>query len=394
MKIYKKAILPLGFQANGLACGIKKSGKLDLGLFFSDIPAKASCRFTTNIIQAAPIKLNKRHLKQNKIFQAIVVNSGNANCFTGKQGLRDAEETTKSLARNSKIKKESILIASTGIIGKRLPLIKIKRALPALFRGLSKQGIDKAKSAIMTTDTFAKEITVKFTIGKRRVTICGIAKGAGMIAPNLATMLGFIFTDANITQKALDKALGLSVEDSFNSITVDGCMSTNDSVMVLANAATKNDLIDTGRPFQVFVQALKLVCLELAKMIIQDAEGASKFIQIQVDGAKNKPQAKKVALSIANSNLFKTAMYGRNPNFGRIVAGIGASGINVKEDNLKIKVSPLHKKNINVSVNIGQGKGCTTVYTSDLTPEYIKINAELNSQTSYGLQLTSLINVS
>lgn len=368
----------MGFKANAVSCGIKKSGKLDLALFFSVVGAKSSCRFTTNTIQAAPIKLNKRHLKQGRIFQAIIANSGNANCFNGKQGLKDAEETAKCLARKLKIRKEGILVASTGIIGRSLPLLKIKKAIPELAQELSNKGIDRAKSAIMTTDTFAKELTVKFTVGRRIVTVCGIAKGAGMIAPDLATMLCFIFTDANINQKALDKALDASIGDSFNCITVDGCMSTNDSVMVLSNAAARNDLIGTGREFRVFVRALKLVCLELAKMIIQDAEGASKFIQIEVAGAKNNFEAKKIALHIANSNLFKTAMYGQNPNFGRIAAGIGASGINVQEGTLKIKVSPLHKKNINVSINIGRGRGFATIYTSDLTPEYIKINAEYN----------------
>jgi glutamate N-acetyltransferase/amino-acid N-acetyltransferase len=378
MKIYKRAILPSGFKANGLACGIKKSNKLDLALFYSEAFAKASCKFTTNKIIAAPIRINKGYLSDNGKFRAIIANSGNANCFTGKSGLKDAQDITGFLGRALNIKKETILVASTGIIGRRLEVHKIKKAIPDLVTGLSRQAIDKAKKAIMTTDTFSKEITVKFKIGGQTITLSAVAKGAGMIAPNMATMLVFIFTDCLITQRALDKALGLSLEASFNCITVDGCMSTNDSLILLANGAAKNDLIDLNRHFNLFVKPLKLVCLELAKMIVKDAEGATKFIQIKVNGAKNVREAKKAALSVANSNLFKTAMYGENPNFGRIVASIGASGIDVKEKDLKISLSALNKKEINVNVSLNRGIHSATVYTSDLTEEYIKINAEYN----------------
>jgi len=378
MKIYKKAILPRGFSAAAVAAGIKRSQKLDLALFYSGLPAKAAVQFTKNKVQAAPIKINRRYLKQNKEYRAIIVNSGNANCFTGESGLRDAEQTTRVLAKVMGIKKESVLIASTGIIGRRLPLLKIKKAIPLLVKGLSRGGIDKAKIAIRTTDTITKEITAKINIGNRIVTICGVAKGAGMIAPNLATMLCFILTDARITQPALNKALKIAVDNSFNCITVDGCMSTNDTVIALANGASHSNLIETHKHFPLFVQALKIVCLELAKMIIQDAEGATKFIRIKVGQARNFAEAKRVALSIANSNLFKTAAYGENPNFGRVIAAIGSSGIETKEKNLKIKLSPLHKKDINVSVSMKNGKASAVVYTADLTPEYIKINAAYN----------------
>ncbi len=378
MKIYKKAVLPLGFKANALACGIKRSGKLDLALFYSDIPAKASCQFTNNKIQAAPIRVNKKYLHSNRLFRAIIANSGNANCFNGSLGIKDAEETTRELARVLKTKKENVLIASTGIIGRRLPVEKIKKAIPELVKGLSKWGIDKAEKAIMTTDNFTKEITVKFNLGKSCVTICGVAKGAGMIAPDLATMLCFILTDANITQNALNKALKIAVENSFNCITVDGCMSTNDSVMALTNGAARNTLIDTNKNFYSFTRALNIVCLELAKMIVRDAEGATKFIRIKIDKARNFAEARRIALSIANSSLFKSAIYGENPNFGRIVAAVGASGVEVKEKDIKFKVSPLNKKEINVDVSIGRGHARAIVYTSDLTPQYIKINAEYN----------------
>jgi glutamate N-acetyltransferase/amino-acid N-acetyltransferase len=378
MKVIKKAVLPVGFKANGLWCGLKKSGKPDLALFYSALPAKAACRFTSNKIQAAPLKVNKIHLAKNNSFRAIIANSGNANCFTGKAGLKDADETVKAVAKELGIDKESVLVNSTGIIGKRLDIAKIKNHVPALVRGLSAGAIIKAKKAIMTTDLFAKEITVKFDIGGYPVTICGVAKGAGMISPNMATMFAFIFTDVNISQTSLNKALGLSIEGSFNCITVDGCMSTNDSVMLLANGAAGNRMITAGKSFEAFLRALNTVCLELAKMMVRDGEGASKFIKIDVSGARNLKEAREAALAIANSNLFKTAVYGENPNFGRIAAAVGSSGADLKENALRIYLSPLKKKNVFVRVSLGAGKASATVYTSDLTPEYIKINAEYN----------------
>lgn len=378
MRIYRKAILPVGFKANAVVCGIKKSGKSDLALFYSDLPAKAACLFTANSIQAAPLQISKRYLKSNKLFKAIVVNSGNANSFTGALGVKDAWETTRLAAGALGIPRETVLIASTGIIGRRLEVNKIKKALPALAAGLSVKGIDNAKRAIMTTDTFTKEITVTSRIGGKVVTICGVAKGAGMIAPDMATMLCFILTDANIKQAALNRSLRLCTDKSFNCITVDGCMSTNDSVMMLANSASGNVLIDRGKNFTLFLEALQAVCLGLAKMIVRDAEGSTKFIEIKVNDAKDFQEARKIALNIANSSLFKTAMFGENPNFGRIASSVGASGADVREKDLKIKVSPLNKKEIRVSVSVGRGACSAVVYTSDLTPEYVRINAEYN----------------
>jgi len=378
MKIYKKAILPLGFKANALACGIKKSGKMDLALLYSEVPAKAGCQFTTNTIQAAPIKISRRNLKAGKNFRAIIVNSGNANCFTGPAGLRDAQKIVKATACALGVKKEEVLAASTGIIGKKMPLDKIKKAIPQLAEGLCATGIAKAKKAIMTTDTFAKEVSLNFKIAGKRVTLCAIAKGAGMIAPHMATMLCFILTDASITQSALNKALSRAVDNSFNCISVDGCMSTNDSVMCLANGAAGNPAIGLDNKFALFFKALNLACLELAKMIVRDAEGATKFISVTLKEAKSFQEAKKVALGIANSSLFKTALYGENPNFGRIIAAIGASRVAVKEEEIKIKASPLNKKDIAITVFLKNGKSSAVVFTCDLTPEYIKINAGYN----------------
>jgi glutamate N-acetyltransferase/amino-acid N-acetyltransferase len=379
MKVYKRAILPRGFLANGLPCGIKKNKHLDLALFYSESPAKAVCLFTSNSIKASHIKIDEKNLKTSKNFRAILVNSGNANTFTGEAGIRDIEELAYNLARILKIKKENILFASTGIIGKRLPVSKIKDKLSELVKGLSCKAIDKAKQAILTTDTFPKEFTVRFNLDDRQITLCGIAKGAGMISPNLATMLAFLFTDAYISKTALKRALKEAVDLSFNCITVDGCMSTNDTVIILANGRAKNALIQNdSSEFEIFKEALKKVCLELAKLIVKDAEGATKFIQIKVNQAKDYREAKRVALSIANSNLFKTAMYGENPNFGRIIAAVGASGIDLEERDLKIKVSSLDKKEIAVELWLNRGEAKAVIYTSDLTPQYIKINAEYN----------------
>ena len=374
----KKAILPKRFQANGLACGLKKSGKLDLALIYSQVPALASAKFTTNSIIAAPLIVSKEHLRSAKMFQAVLVNSANANCFTGKSGIKDAQASAGYLARELKIASNSVLVNSTGIIGKRLDVAKIKKVIPELVAGLSSLGIHRAKKAIMTTDTFAKEVSLTIKIAGKPVHICGIAKGAGMIAPNMATMLCFIMTDASITQGALDKALGKAVDKSFNCISVDGCMSTNDTVLVLANAAAGNRIISTGSALQKFSQGLESVCLDLAKMVVSDAEGATKFIQIDVCQAKSLHEAKSIALNIANSALFKTAVFGQNPNFGRVAAAVGASGFKIKEEQLKIKLGSLKGKQVKLIVSLSRGKAKCRVYTSDLTPEYIKINAAYN----------------
>ncbi|MDD5128714.1 MAG: bifunctional glutamate N-acetyltransferase/amino-acid acetyltransferase ArgJ [Candidatus Omnitrophica bacterium] len=378
MKKSLKAILPGGFQANGVACGLKKSGKLDLALLYSNPPALASAKFTTNSIIAAPLIVSQKNLKSAKNIQAVLVNSGNANCFTGKAGIRDAELTCGYAARELKIARNSVLVNSTGIIGKRLDIAKIKQKIPELVSGLSCLGIQKAEKAIMTTDTFAKEVSISLGIGAKTVNLCGIAKGAGMIAPDMATMLCFIMTDAKIAKSALDKSLGVAVDKSFNCISVDGCMSTNDTVLVLANGTAGNKIISGGKSLQDFSEALDLVCLELAKMVVKDAEGATKFIQIDVCQAKDFQEARRVALNIANSALFKTAVFGENPNFGRVAAAVGASGLKIQENQLKIKLGSLKKKQVKLTVGLSRGKAGATVYTSDLTPGYIKINAEYN----------------
>ncbi|MFH0917635.1 MAG: bifunctional glutamate N-acetyltransferase/amino-acid acetyltransferase ArgJ [Candidatus Omnitrophota bacterium] len=378
MKKILNAILPKGFKASGVACGLKKSGRPDLALIYSRFPALACAKFTTNSIIAAPLVVCQERLKTFKRFRAVLVNSGNANCFTGKSGIKDAQEAASYVAQALGINKNSILVSSTGIIGKRLDLGKIKEGIPELVSGLSGSGIHKAKMAIMTTDTFPKEVTLRIKIGDKLVHICGIAKGAGMIAPNMATMLCFIMTDAVISKRVLNKALAGAVDKSFNCISVDGCMSTNDTVLVLANAAAGNKIITAGADLEKFTKALELICMVLAKMVVSDAEGATKFIQIDVYQAKHAEEAKKVALEIANSVLFKTAVFGENPNFGRIAQAVGASGLGIKEEQLKIKLSTLKGKKVRLAVSLSRGKAKCTIYTCDLSLEYVKINAAYN----------------
>ncbi|MDD5775148.1 MAG: bifunctional glutamate N-acetyltransferase/amino-acid acetyltransferase ArgJ [Candidatus Omnitrophica bacterium] len=378
MDILPHAGLPQGFAANAVACGLKRSGKPDLALIYSLRPARASCMFTTNKIVAAPVTLCRQFLKKNKAFRAIVANSGNANCFTGSAGLEDARNTARETASVLGVALESVLVFSTGIIGKRLDVRKIAKTLPALCAGLSPRGLDAAKKAIMTTDTFAKAVGVRCVIAGKPVTISGIAKGSGMIGPNMATMLAFIMTDADISQSCLDACLKDCVRDTFNCVTVDGCMSTNDSVVVLANGQAGNKRITGGRSAEVFAAGLHAVCLPLAKMLAQDGEGATKFITINVSKARSFDEARTAALAIANSPLFKTAVYGENPNFGRIACAVGASGIDVSEKGLKVHMGPLNRKDVVIDVSLSRGKAGCTVYTSDLTPEYIKINAEYN----------------
>lgn len=363
-----------GFRASALPCGLKKNKKLDLALIYSEVPAVSYGVFTKNRFAAYPVRVCKEHLKARRA-QAIVVNSGNANCYTGRKGLWAARETTRLTAKLLGLKETEVLVASTGIIGRPLDFKKIKKALPALVSSLDKTKGHSAAQAIMTTDTKPKECIASITIGNKAVTIGAAAKGAGMIAPDMATMLCFIATDAAITPPALTRALQEAVQGSFNMINVDGCMSTNDSVIILANGLAGNTTIALDdNSFFRFKAALKNVCLSLAKMIVADSEGATKFITIKVSGAKNHAQAKKAALAVANSNLFKTAVYGENRNLGRIIAAVGASGIEVKE-NMRIACSSLKKKSVLVKIDLDIGDGSATVYTSDLTPEYVRINA-------------------
>ena len=386
MKECKNALsLPQGFSSSAIACGLKKNNQLDLALIYSEVPAASFGMFTKNRFAAAAVKVCREHLQAGRS-QAIVVNSGNANCYTGKIGLSNARKTARLTAKLLGLKEKFVLVASTGIIGRQLDFAKIKNSLPFLTGSLSRNNPALVAEAIMTTDTKPKELAVRLKLGNKMITLGAVAKGAGMIAPDMActerrrsaTMLCFITTDGLIEHSALKAALQEAVESSFNMITVDGCMSTNDSVVILANGLAKNKIIRLKDSyFFKFKTALSQICLGLAKMIVRDAEGATKFITIKISGAKNTLQAKQAARAIANSNLFKTAAYGEGRNWGRIIAALGACGVEVNEQ-IKLRCSSFKQKDILVEADLQCGCGSATVYTSDLTPEYIRINAEYN----------------
>jgi glutamate N-acetyltransferase/amino-acid N-acetyltransferase len=359
--------LPSGFLLSGINCGLKQN-KLDLGLIYCETQVEAVGFFTTSKNVSYSVTVSRNNIK-NPI-KAVLTNSGNANCFSHKQGLKDTEIITAKLAKLLKVNKKNILIASTGIIGKIMPKEKLISAFPKLINRLEANADNFAKS-IMTTDTYKKIAYAKVNLGKE-AHILGFAKGAGMISPNMATMFGFILTDVSLPKPVLKKISKEAIEESFNSITIDGCMSTNDTVFVLSSGKVKPK---NAAEIELFSKKIKEVCLSLATMMVRDGEGATKFIKISVKGARTEAEAKKAGLYIANSNLFKCAVYGANPNWGRIIAAIGHAGIGVKEG-IPVKMSDLTKKDIYIDVDLKRGKYSRTIYTSDLTPEYIKINAE------------------
>ena len=390
----QEIIIP-GFKFAGIPAGIKRSGERDLALIFSESPAVTAALFTTNKIKSAPVKLSMERLATHKKCQSIIINSGNANACTGKPGLNNAREMMTKTAEELGISPELVCVSSTGKIGAPLPMGKIKKALPALVKKLSPLSLNHAASAILTTDTVTKISSGKVKIGRKTGIIAGIAKGSGMIRPDMATMLSFIVTDISINRKALDSALREAVNRSFNRITVDNEMSTNDTVMMMANGnlgnipVTKNSAI-----YNKFKGALNDVTYDLARMIAEDGEGATKLIEIIVRGAKSESDAEKVASSVANSMLVKTAIYGRDPNWGRIMAAAGYSGAAVDERKIDIYINKIklaskgmgtnkesaarktlaNKKNL-ITIDLGTGKEIYRVLTCDLTEEYIKINA-------------------
>jgi glutamate N-acetyltransferase/amino-acid N-acetyltransferase len=360
--------LPAGFSLSGINCGIRQT-KLDLGLIHCENESYAVGFFTSNVNTCYSIQVSRKHI--NYPVKAIIVNSGNANCFSHKTGTADTEKICIALAKQLKVKKENILIASTGIIGKKLPEEKIIAAIPALLKKLG-NNIDQFSQSILTTDTFPKIAQETINIPQKQASILGFTKGAGMISPNMATMLGFVLTDVLIPVTQFKKICRQAIEKSFNSITVDGCMSTNDTVFFVSSGKV---LLKTSAEIKMFSEKIEKLCLDLAKMIVKDGEGATKFIEIQVTGAKSINQAKTAGLSAANSNLFKCAIYGQDPNWGRIIAAMGAEQIAVNTS-AKITATPLDKSEVKITINLNQGKHNWTVYTCDLTPEYVKINAD------------------
>jgi len=388
-----------GFLANGIHAGIKENGIKDIALISSVVPALASAVFTRNCFKAAPVLIDMERIKSGKA-QAILANSGNANAATGEAGYSDAMHISRCASDKLNIADELILLASTGIIGHRLPVLNIKEGVEGLVRGLHPNGILTAAEAIMTTDKFPKIACRKRRIGSRGISVCGIAKGAGMIEPHMATMLAFAMTDANIDFHALNAVFKQAIERSFNAITVDGCMSTNDTAIILANGIAGNkQLKRNSNDLSLFKEMLFGVMSDLADAIVRDGEGATKFIEIIVDEADSTADAKKVAYAVANSNLVKTAFYGCDPNWGRIIAAAGSTGINLPVAAVKLYFEEVpvfaygkgidgHEKelaeimsrsNIKVFLKLGMGNKSYRICTSDLTLDYIKINAHYHT---------------
>lgn len=386
-----------GFQFSAVEAAIKKPGRKDLALIFSEVPATACSVFTTNAVKAAPVLLSTKHIKKG-MAQALVVNSGNANACTGEHGMLAALETSRLTAEGLGIPDELVQVSSTGVIGVQMPMDRLRTAIPGLVEGLSSGTLDEVAEAIMTTDTFPKMEARSGQAGGSSYTVAGIAKGAGMIMPNMATMLSFIITDAAVDPAFLEKSFRCAVDTSFNAITVDGDMSTNDTCLIMANAMANNPPIKPGTPeAEIFKALLHDVLLSLAKQIVKDGEGATKFVEVRVTGARNDIDAKRAALAIANSSLVKTAFFGQDANWGRIFAAVGYSGAEVDQSSLSLSFDDvimatkgifaggdteargtevLKKREFTVTVDLGLGSGTTTVYTSDLSHEYVSINAD------------------
>jgi len=391
-----KYVLPKGFLASGTHCGIKRFKK-DLALIYSKTGCKAVGVFTKNKVKAAPLVVSKEVLSKGQPIKAIIINSGNANCCTGWYGARDAKRMINAVCANTKLKFNNVLVSSTGIIGKRLPIDLIEEGVPKLAKNLSKKGLKSAAVAIMTTDKKIKVAVCKFNIGKREITISGMAKGAGMIHPNMATMLSFIVTDAKIDKDALKFALRDACDRSFNSISIDGDMSTNDMVVLMANGMANNTTIKRKtKEYKAFLKALKNIAQKLARDIVEDGEGATKFVTVYAENAKRTRDAYKVARTIANSCLVKTSIHGENPNWGRVAASVGASGVEgIKPKKFEIyldgvcvfkggkftmpsgkKFHKIYKrKNVEIAVNLNLGKKDAVVRTCDLSKRYVEINS-------------------
>ena len=391
---------PKGFKAAGVKAGIKKSGKEDMAVIYSTVPAAVAAMFTQNAMAAAPIIVSRRAIEKGRA-SAIIVNAGCANACTGPQGLVDAEAMAHMTAGLLNIKDDEVLVASTGIIGVTLPMKKIEAGIKKVIAAMSESGYEKAKQAILTTDTFPKEYAYEFMLGGVPVRIAGIAKGSGMIHPNMATMLAFITTDAAIASPILKRALADAVGTSFNMISVDGDTSTNDMVSILANGQSGNQLIDSvdNDDYKAFAAVLKALCVNLAKLIARDGEGATKFLEVTVRGAVDFADAKKAAMTVAKSPLVKTAFFGQDPNWGRILCAIGYSEARVDQDKTSLTIGDvtiveagmgigfdeqalrdiMAAHDICMTVDLGLGQAEATVWTCDFSYEYVKINGEYHT---------------
>lgn len=390
-------VLP-GFQFNGIASGIKKNGTLDLGLVYSEVPAVAAGVFTTNRVKAASVLISQKRTRKGTA-QAILVNSGNANACTGEKGMKEASQLSTDLAQRMRIREEMVLLASTGVIGVPLPIERIRRNIPPLIGGLSPEKINEFAQSILTTDTLPKIVMKEVNIGGKQVTTWGVAKGAGMIMPNMATMLAFIMSTAAVHPATLQNVLKEGVDQSFNRITIDGETSTNDMVLMLANGRAGNRvLMDRSRELRKFRDCLCSLLFELSQMLVRDGEGATKLVEIKVERAGSVNEAKKAAFAVANSPLVKTAIFGEEVNWGRIMAALGRCGIAIDPCKVdifygKVRVvkngvttgaegkgkKVLRQKEVTLVISLNRGKSAFQVLTTDLTPDYVKINASYKS---------------
>ena len=387
--------LPLGFLASGVHAGLKNDGKLDMALFYSQPPATTVGMVNTNKVKAAPAKHTEKALKAGVKIQAVVVNTKNANALTGRQGEKDVLQTVGTVSKLLSLPRNSVLAHSTGVIGIPMDMPKVLAGVRQSVLRLSRMGARDAAQAILTTDTFSKFSARALWIEGKNAWLSGFAKGSGMIHPNMATMLVYLLTDLAISRPLLNEALREAVETTFHRITVDGDVSTNDSVLLMANGACANKAIRAkGRGYRQFVLALQEVCLDLAKAIVRDGEGATKLVSITVQGARSDQEAYLAAMSVAKSPLVKTAIFGADPNWGRVLAAVGYSGAAVDEFKVSVaiggyllynggkKVSwsrgksekDISQKDVDILVDLRLGRGKTTVYTCDLTDGYIDIN--------------------
>lgn len=389
-----------GFTASGVHCGIRKNRtKRDLSLIFSEKRAVAAAVYTTNLVKGAPLTVTKQHLKDG-FAQAIICNSGNANTCNA-DGIEIAEKMSDCLGSALGIPADDVVVASTGVIGQPLDIEPIKNGIPELVKALSADGSEQAAEGIMTTDTKVKEIAVSFNIGGKECKIGGIAKGSGMIHPNMATMLVFITTDCAISREMLSKALSSDIKNTFNMVSVDGDTSTNDMVTVLANGMAENpEITADGEDFKTFMQALNTVTVHLCRMIAGDGEGATKLIECKVTGAKDEDTAKTVAKAVICSSLTKAAMFGADANWGRVLCAIGYSGADVDVNKTAVSFKSakgeiavcengagipfseekakeiLLENEIEILVDFGSGDGAATAWGCDLTYDYVKINGD------------------
>jgi glutamate N-acetyltransferase/amino-acid N-acetyltransferase len=387
-----------GFKFAGVAAGIKKSGDKDLGIIFSEVPASVAGVFTTNRIQAAPVLLDKERIRSG-MGQAVIVNSGNANCCNGEQGMQDALTMSGRAASGLNLSEQMVLVASTGVIGQPLPIEKIEGAIADLINALHPDGLPDFAEAIMTTDTVPKIVERKGELDDKVFTVTGVAKGSGMIRPDMATLLCFVMTDVAASPAFLQDALRTAAERSFNRITIDGDTSTNDTALLMANGLSQIKL-DNAHRIEAFQTILDDVLLELAKRLVKDGEGATKLIEIIIKGALSDRDARQIADTVAHSNLLKTAFFGEDANWGRILAAAGRAGVPLEADCIDVyfddvqmvknglgcgqeaeaqATQVLKKSEFRVTVDLKRGKGNASVFTCDFSIDYVKINADYRS---------------